>query len=169
MTLSACSANFSRILRLSASPSCAVQSMPALAPHLESHHEQVQSGKGTRKWDPFSKELLVEKVPTRERNALVSPVVYRAVGYGAVPLAVLSAMIPPMIAEGKKWEAMEMMRGKTEIIALFSHFETQGKMLQSFPWIFLCVFCFGFFFFLAELAKFGLNLQRDLICQNLHF
>lgn len=96
--------------------------MPALTPHLESHHEQVQSGKGTRKWDPSSEELLVEKVPTRERNALMSPVVYRAVGYGAVPLAVLAAMIPPMIAEGKKWEAMEMMRGKAEIIGIVQSF-----------------------------------------------
>lgn len=96
--------------------------MPALALCLQSHHELVQSGKGTGKWDPSSKELLVEKVPTRERNALVSPVVYRAVGYGAVPLAVLAAMIPPMIAEGKKWEAMDMMRGKAEIIGIVQSF-----------------------------------------------
>lgn len=108
--------------RPSASPSCAIQSMPALAPGLQSHNEQVQSGKGTRTWDPSSKKLFVGKVPTRERNVLMFPVVYMAVGYTARGLAVLAAMIPPMIAVGKKWEAMKITRKKVEITGIVHSF-----------------------------------------------
>lgn len=92
------------------------------APGLQSHNEQVQSGKGTRNWDSSCKELLVEKVPTRERNALVFPVVYMAVGCRERGLALLSAMIPPMIAVGKKWEAMKIIRKKAEIIGIVQSF-----------------------------------------------
>lgn len=96
--------------------------MPVFTPRLQSHNEQVQSGKGTRNWDPSSKELLVEKVPTRERIALVFPVVYMAVGYRARILAVLAAMLPPMIAVGRKWESMKFIRRKTEIIGMVQSF-----------------------------------------------
>lgn len=62
------------------------------------------------------------KVPTRERNALVFPVVYMAVGYRDRVLAVLAAMLPPMIAVGRKWEAMKIVRRKSEIIGMVQSF-----------------------------------------------
>lgn len=124
MTLNACSAHFSQIFR-DLQLLQAVLFSPCLHWLLvyKAINEQVQPGKkGTRNWDPSSKEMVVEKMPTRERNALVFPVVCMAVGYRDRGLAVLAAMSPPIIAVGKKWGAMEIIRRKAEIIGIVQSF-----------------------------------------------
>lgn len=79
-------------------------------------------GKAPETGTPLAKSCLWKKVPTRERNALVFPVVYMAVGCRDRGLALLSAVIPPMIAVGKKWEAMKIIRKKAEIIGIVQSF-----------------------------------------------